>query len=436
MKLTGSLDRPGYLYTAAQSSEPVRRMTPPQKLYRAGKNMPIVVSRVRAWRRRRLSVLAPLLIFCAAAATAPQAQAHPLASDEIRLPVIPSDLSAGEDHCTDSSPTVLKQTPWAQTRLHLAQTQRISKGAGVTVGVVDTGVTDTAPALAGRVRGDTSAMNDCVGHGTFIAGVIAAHDQEGTPVVGVAPSAAVYAARGTDNDGRATASLVARGIREAVGAGARVIDVSAALPSANTALRSALVFATDHDVLVVAPAAPDESVTTSTSSDNAQVWPAAARTVLSVVDTDIDGNLSQTETAPQKADLSAPGQAVAGIGPVGKGHFLGSGPTVATAFVAGAAALVRSYHPELSAEDVADRLVSSAYPGDVPALDIQGALTRVTSSTVDEQTADPGMRPPTATHTQASLQRTAILTAVCAVLILVVAAAVGLTRRVRSRSEI
>jgi hypothetical protein len=173
---------------------------------------------------------------------------------------------------------------------------------------------------------------------------------------------------------------VAAGIRTATDAGAKVIDVSLAFPAASNSLTSALGYAAEHDVLVVAAGVPDGLQLNGDTSGQILAlpfWPAASTGVLAVVDVDIDGARPTSTVDPIRADLAAPGDGVTGIGPSGRGHFLANGASVAAAFTAGAAALLRAYHPELAAPEVAARLIASAYPAPVPRLDPYAALAAV-----------------------------------------------------------
>jgi hypothetical protein len=301
----------------------------------------------------------------------------------LQLPVIPSLLDTRLSGCTRASGTVMHTVPWAQQSLGLDRAHQLATGTGVTVAVIDTGVSTAAPALAGRVRtvGGATAGKDCVGHGTFVAGIIAAAPTPGTGFAGVAPAAGILAVRGVDKGGSPSEALVADGIRAATDAGAKVIDVSLSFPKTTAALTSALAYAAAHDVLVVAPGVPDDLLNTSSAigdqAPSVAYWPAARPGVLSVVDVDITGARPTSAVNPVRADLSAPGQGVTGIGPLGRGHFLADGPSVAAAFVSGAAALLRSYQPRLTAAQVAARLTASAYPDPVPRLDPYAALSAV-----------------------------------------------------------
>ncbi|MEQ6027900.1 S8 family serine peptidase [Streptomyces salinarius] len=330
----------------------------------------------------------------------------------------------------------MTQVPWAQRVLGLAKVDLLTEGAGITVGVVDTGVSPKAAGLSGRVTAQPGAGSDCVGHGTFVAGLIAAAPRPGIGFVGMAPAARIFATRGTDVAGNTDARTVARGIRAAVDAGCRVVTVSAALSRSDSSLASAVRYATAHDVLIVAPAVPDGTPSTQgATASPTPFWPAGAPDVLSVVDFGADGGRPDGAFEPASPDLAAPGDLVSGIGPSGDGHFVGSGASFAAAYTAGAAALVRAYHPDLTAVQTADRLKRTAYPADVPRLDVNGALTGVLPP-------GPAAEPPAAAgfHVLAvvgdggTVRRAAALTAVCAAMALALAVAASLRRRAHRRT--
>ncbi|MFI0508363.1 S8 family serine peptidase [Streptomyces sp. WSLK1-5] len=309
------------------------------------------------------------------------AHAVPLADGGVNLPVIPSVLAAGAP-CTAGSSSPARAAPWEQRSLGLARVWRTSGGstggAGVTVAVVDTGVSAQAPALAGRVTAVGAALGDCVGHGTFVAGLIAAAPSKQVRFAGVAGAARVLAVRGTDARGAATAASLASAIRSAAQAGAEVIVVSPAVAHGSADLTAAVAYAAERDALVIAAAAPDPTgPVTASPPPPRDYWPAADPGVLSVLDLDAEGSRPAHAPSPLRADLAAPGDGVVGIGPSGKGHYIGSGASLAAAYVAGTAALVRAAHPALTAAQTAAWLTRTAYPSDVPRLDPYAAVTAV-----------------------------------------------------------
>ncbi|GHJ36948.1 S8 family serine peptidase [Streptomyces sp. TS71-3] len=385
--------------------------------------------------RCTLAVLLPSLLAATTIGTAAVASAA--SQGDVKLPVMPSQLRPDDD-CTGASAKTAQAAPWEQRSLELPRTWGFANGAGVKVAVVDTGVSASAPTLSGVVTQVGGASEDCVGHGSFVAGLIAAAPTKGVHFAGVAQQAHVLAVRGTDGRGEATAATVASGIRSAVDAGADVVDVSPALEEDSDALKSAVSYAADHDALVVAAAVPDATSKTGASTPPPRdYWPAAEPGVLSVVEVDQNGNRPRTALNPLDADLSAPGVGVIGIGPKGTGHFIGSGASLAAGYVAGTAALVRSAYPELTAAQVAKRLITAAYPASVPRLDPYASVTSVGDTAVHRPGAAarhtaPVSLPSTAAGKQVT-QRALLLAALGAVVVLLVGWGAVVVPRGRAR---
>ncbi|MDH6624492.1 membrane-anchored mycosin MYCP [Streptomyces sp. LBL] len=333
--------------------------------------------RVRISRRPRTSALAAVLLV---ALPLTAAGAVPAAADPVELPVVRSALEADEP-CAGASAEHAEAEPWTHGALGMARARPLSQGAGTTVAVVDTGVAEDASGLSGRVSALGDAGQDCVGHGTFAAGLIAAarEESEGEGPAGLAPQARILAVRGADERGVATADGVAAGIREAADGGASVIYVARALPTGKAVLTDAVAYAKGKDALVVAPLAPDsmprDRSTGGTVTPEPWYWPAAAPGVLAVTDYGPDGKRPTNAPVVPGADLAAPGDAVVSVGPKGDGHFIGSGASLAAANVAGAAALVRARYPRMTAAEVSRQLTEAAYPAAPPRLDPYAALT-------------------------------------------------------------
>ncbi|MEV6480042.1 S8 family serine peptidase [Streptomyces sp. NPDC051576] len=327
----------------------------------------------------RVSAAALALLLTASASALGAGSATAADGSTVQLPVLSSQLDA-DAACTAGSGQRATDVPWEQVSLQLSRTWEFASGSGVTVGVVDTGVSTDAPALKGRVTAVGDAGTDCVGHGTFVAGLVGAAVEDGVRFAGVAQQARILAVRGGDARGKVTADQVADGIRAAVDGGAQVVTVSAALAGDTAALRSAVALAAKKDVLVVAAAVPDTPATATSATDAPPArdyYPAADDGVLSVLDVDVDGKRPTGAYTTDSASIAAPGDGVVGIGPAKDGHYIGSGASLAAGFVAGTAALVRSVHPDLTAAQTATLLRTSAYPADVPRLDPYAAVTSV-----------------------------------------------------------
>ncbi len=136
--------------------------------------------------------------------------------------------------------------------------------------------------------------------------------------------------------------------------GAQVVVVSASSNRDSAALRAAANVAAAWNVVVVAGVEDEDD------NDGERAFPAAYASVLSV-DAVAEGGDRKLGERASSALVAAPGKEVLSIGPRG-GQFVSSGTEVAAAFVGGAAALVRAYHPQLSATAVGSRLIATADP--------------------------------------------------------------------------
>ncbi|GAC1436102.1 MAG: hypothetical protein NVSMB51_06740 [Solirubrobacteraceae bacterium] len=139
----------------------------------------------------------------------------------------------------------LRPHQWGLDLIGADQAQQVSQGQGAIVAVVDTGVKIDHPDLAGRLLpghdfvAGTDQMHDGNGHGTHVAGIIAADKGNGIGIAGVAPLARILPVRVLGDDGSGSDADVGAGIDYAVAHGANVINLSlggtvlsALLPSA------------------------------------------------------------------------------------------------------------------------------------------------------------------------------------------------------------
>nr|WSX47981.1 S8 family serine peptidase [Streptomyces sp. NBC_00974] len=284
--------------------------------------------------------------------------------------------------CRKGSDRVSGRVPWAQAYLRPDAVWPLTEGEGVLVAVVGSGVDDTAGVLGGRLTAgprfhDAGPGADCVGHGTFVAGLIAAKRGPGTGFAGMAPRARILSVTVTDAAGNTDPDLLAKGIRAAADGGARVIDVAAVTPATGDSLAEAVKYATAKGALIIAPAAAD------TQGNKAPVYPAAYPEVLAVTDSG-PGGAPARSASTGRVDLVAPGDSVLSTGPSGSGHFTASGPSYAAAEVAGAAALVLGYRPGLTVSQLVHRLESTAYHPGTALPDAQlgyGSLDPVSATT-------------------------------------------------------
>ncbi|MGI5483733.1 type VII secretion-associated serine protease mycosin [Streptomyces lavendofoliae] len=270
----------------------------------------------------------------------------------------------------------IRAQQWGLEAMHTAEAWRTTKGAGVTVAVLDTGVDDSHPDLVGNVlpgkdligfgarRGDRAWAR----HGTSMAGIIAGHGhgpgrEDG--VLGIAPEAKILPVRvileGGDpartkaRNTRGTA--LAQGIRWAVDHGADVINLSlgddseSAHPDAGE--DAAVQYALSKGAVVVASAGNGGD-----KGDHIS-YPAAYPGVIAVTAVDRYGTHAAFSTSRWYATVSAPGVDIVIADPDRK-YYQGWGTSAASAFVSGAVALVRAAHPGLTPAQVKKLLADTA----------------------------------------------------------------------------
>lgn len=278
--------------------------------------------------------------------------------------------------CANSDPArpAVAEQPWAQRVLDPASVWPHSTGEGVLVAVIDSGVDVDHPQLSqpGKVLpgqdfylvGDLPGTFDCVSHGTAVASIIAAEPVPGVGFTGLAPDARLLPVRVSERevtDDGATETIdpavLARGIWYAAEQGADIINLSVAGGIDNIYVRDAVAHARSKDVLVVAAAGNGQEG----AAPGPVTFPAGYDGVLGVAAVGRDGQrLSSSQIGPQ-VDLVAPGGGVLAASRVG-GHQYWKGTSFAAPFVSATAALVRSAWPELSADEVATRILATTTP--------------------------------------------------------------------------
>jgi type VII secretion-associated serine protease mycosin len=269
----------------------------------------------------------------------------------------------------------LAEPPWAQTRLRPDLAWPLSTGTGVTVAVIDSGVSASHAALAGKVLDGRDYLLphggnghcDENGHGTLIAGIIAGREETsaGFRFFGVAPGARILPVRVLLDQRRSTdpelSGRIADALRWVVDVGrADVINLSLTTPP-TPGLAAAVRHAVEHGAVVVA-AVGNTGETGVGNGANQAAYPAAYPGVIGVAGVDADDKRVSTSTEGAFVDVAAPGLRIAGPSPAGGGYLFAAegGTSFAAAYVSGVAALIRGYDPGLSADQVTQRITETA----------------------------------------------------------------------------
>ncbi|MEU8782615.1 type VII secretion-associated serine protease mycosin [Streptomyces sp. NPDC048637] len=258
----------------------------------------------------------------------------------------------------------IREHQWALSAFDAKSVEKVSTGRGVTVALIDTGVDGTHPDLVGNVLPGKDFLGDSGRadrgtddlHGTAMASVIAGHGHgagNAAGIRGLAPQAKILPLR-VNVDGELqfrSFKIIAQAIRYAVDHGASVINLSLGDTLKDPDTEHAIRYARQKDAVVVAAAGND-----GVSEPN---YPASYPGVISVGAVDSSGKIWEKSNYGSNNLLAAPGVDIYTAG-LNHQYQTGSGTSDATAYASAAVALLRSKFPDLTAGQVANRLVKTA----------------------------------------------------------------------------
>lgn len=251
---------------------------------------------------------------------------------QLRLPPYQVDATVG---------ALGERVDWSLAAYGIAEQWRSSRGQGVRVAVLDTGIDAGHPDLAGAVDEARSfapgrgGAVDRSGHGTHVAGIIAAR-QNGLGLVGVAPECRLLAAKVLSDAGSGSDQAVAAGIDWAVQRGADVLSMSFGSREPSRRIEAAIARAVAAGRFVIC-AAGNEGRRDSVS------FPARLDSTVAVGAVDQHGRVAPFSSRGEQVDLCAPGADVLSTWP-GGGYARLSGTSMAAPFVSGVVALLLAKH--------------------------------------------------------------------------------------------
>ncbi|HVF52628.1 MAG TPA: S8 family serine peptidase [Actinomycetota bacterium] len=272
----------------------------------------------------------------------------------------------------DAPSDPLLHLQWTFDKLNVRKGWRHEAGVNnpVVVAVADTGIDQTHPDLGGRLQPginfydlQAEEARDNHGHGTHIAGVIAANSDNQLGITGMSWGAKVMPLKVCDKKGGCDGVQIAAAIVYAAVSGAKVVNLS--LGGAGTEcpalFQVAGTFARERGVVLVAASG------NSGDGDNPIIYPAACEGFFGVGATDVNDDIAEFSSYGSWVDVSAPGVAVMSTLPpqlsrkqLIPGYGLASGTSMAAPHVAALAALLFSQHPEWTPDEVETRIEESS----------------------------------------------------------------------------
>ncbi|GAA1896806.1 S8 family serine peptidase [Actinomadura bangladeshensis] len=275
----------------------------------------------------------------------------------------------------------IRSREWHLKVLHAQKAWKYSKGRGVTVAVLDTGVDANHPDLTGHVVGGPDLTGGVRSpgtrywglHGTSMASIISGHGHGpglSQGMMGVAPLSHVLSVRvtlenddplrrdnGQQNGGTGEHDAVAQGIRYAVDHGAGIINMSLGggrqFYTGTKSQESAIKYALSKGVVLIASAGNDGS------GANRENFPASYPGVIAVGALDRRLRLWKDSNRRSHAAVCAPGVDIVSAD-ASNGYVVGTGTSASSAMVAGVAALVRSRYPKLTPAEVRQALIQGS----------------------------------------------------------------------------
>ncbi len=243
----------------------------------------------------------------------------------------------------------------------------VTKGNGVKIAIIDTGIDLTHPDLAGKVVAQkvftTTSIDDKFGHGTHVAGIIAANTNNSQGIAGVCPDCQLIIAKAMNDSGLGVNSTLAEAMTWAADNGAKVINMSEGGSDSSQAQADAVAYAWSKGAIVIAAAGNNNS--------NAQFYPAALPNVVSVASSDNTDKRSSFSNYGTWVNVAAPGTAIYSTLPtkvfamqaqddLALNYDYLSGTSMATPVVSGVAGLIWASSYGTSNQSVVDRLLKTA----------------------------------------------------------------------------
>lgn len=239
-------------------------------------------------------------------------------------------------------------------QINATKAWRTTTGSSLLVGVLDTGVDATHPDLIGKVTasdGSEEDLADDIGHGTEVAGIIAANTNNKQGIAGISWGTKVLSLKVTDSLGQARISTVAQALDKAYASGVKIVQISLSTNQFSQTFRNVIKEAQDRGILIIS--------TSGNTGIQELRYPAAFSGVIGVGAVDQNKKKESYSTTGDHVTLVAPGTSIFTTS-LDSSYDSVTGTSFAAPQVAGAAALVWSIAPDLRSDEVREILTESA----------------------------------------------------------------------------
>ncbi|NOJ69108.1 S8 family peptidase [Paenibacillus alvei] len=267
----------------------------------------------------------------------------------------PTDFNL--DSITTEASSATNQIPWGIKRIQVPPVWKKSQGKSIKVAIVDTGIS-THPDLqiAGGVNTihKGSPYKDDNGHGTHVAGIVAALGKNGMQY-GVAPEVKLYAVKVLDKNGDGYVSDIVEGLEWCIRNKMDVINMSLGLNGASASLRTMVKRAHRNGIVIVSSAGNEGK--SSKKIDQ----PASYPEVIAVAATDKKNRIASFSSRGRGIDVAAPGSDIVSTSNK-KGFVANSGTSMAAPHVSGTVALLLAHNRKISPAHVRKLLINHARP--------------------------------------------------------------------------
>lgn len=269
--------------------------------------------------------------------------------------------------------------PWGISKIRAPEVySNGNKGTGIKVCIIDTGVDYNHPDLKDNYKGgwdfitNTPDANDGYGHGTHVAGTVAAGDND-IGVIGVAPEAFIYSYRVLDSNGSGSYSDIVAAIQRAINEKMQIVSMSLGGSGYSQALKDICDAAKKAGIVVIAAAGNADG----DGSQDTVGYPAKFASVIAVASTDVNDNRSSFSSCGSEVEVAAPGSNILSTVPTSGttisdpiGYKNLNGTSMATPHVSGAVALMLKANPSLTPDSVRDILGKTSDDLGAPGKDV------------------------------------------------------------------